>query len=135
MIFVAGQKVVVEYHTGRAASPFSEPTSLIVTKVGKKWVYLNKSYGSGRRFCITDDDDDSRSDAANDGPYALDGGDYGSPGRVWRDDGHRPAYVAKEAAWGRLTALARERSTMPAHLTAADLEAIADRLTPPGEDR
>lgn len=133
--FEMDQVLQVQY-SGVAHNRYLDPRGMKVTKVGKKWVTIESPAGKADRFCILDDDDhDGRRDAANDGPYPLDGGDYSSPGRVWRDAAHHTAYVEKKTAWTRLTAHARERSTMPAHLTTADLERIADQLTPPeGED-
>lgn len=129
--FTVGQIVQVQYAGSRHQGPLNDPRGMKIVKIGRKWATIQQPNGFTDRFCVDDDDEDGRRDPENDGPYRIDGGDYGSPGRVWRDEAHHHAYVAKQTAWTRLTAHARERSSMPAHLTTAQLEAIANQLTPP----
>lgn len=82
-----GDKLFVQYYARR----FSERDNgglETITKVGRKWVYLN----SGYRF---------ERDAENK-MMLIDGKGFSSPGRVWMCEGDYKAYLSKVAMWRKI---------------------------------
>jgi hypothetical protein len=107
-----GQILAVEYFRERATGP-RRISDAKITKIGKRWVYL---------------DNDCRFDPEEGYPYELDGGDWGSPGRVMLSREALDEYIKVEKVWAKVKTYFQRWPTPPTDLTEAELLAIAQRL-------
>lgn len=96
--FSVGQVVFVVYHTYSRVNPLRY-SELKVEKVGRTWVTLD----GGDRFGLHDD-----------GRHYLDGGQYSSPGRVYRSREEYEAEKKRDDERTRLYELVSDRSSRAA---------------------
>lgn len=118
--WTVGQEVVFEELPAsweRNGKSRIHPVTL--TKVGRVWAHF--SFGHQRyRFPIAPDEVS--------GQFEVDGGDWSSPGRIWRSLDEQAEHARRRSAWDAIVAMTRLGHQVPAAIPTDLLVAVADAL-------
>lgn len=118
--FSLGQELYFEPVTSYrpAQKPLHELRSVAVTKIGRVWITV-KSATTSYRFEPEPDDE---------GLLWTDGGDYGSPGRIWLTREAHADYSARIGATGKILSAFRAGHAAPRQIPTEMLVAMAALL-------
>jgi len=90
--------------------------NIVVTKVGRKWAGFKRTDSQWQR-------DEGRFDITT---FAVDGGDFSSPGNIYRSEDDYREKVALNQRWNAIARHLRGLYTRPQHITAADMDKIEE---------
>lgn len=93
------------------------PSTVRVTKIGRRWAYIDRGY-------------DSRIDKET---WVVDGHGYGSPGRCYRSEADWRSHCRRTEAWFAIRKFLAGYGPIPDRVTLSDLERVAEILGVPLE--